>query len=142
MGNGHANLVPYQAFAAADGEVIVAVGNDRQFQRLCELLGLGGLAADRRFATNAARVTHRAELIPLLAAAIARRGRAEFSEALKAAGIPAGPINDVGQVFADPQVEARGMKLDAGGMPGVACPIVIDGKRQVSDRPSPRLGNG
>jgi crotonobetainyl-CoA:carnitine CoA-transferase CaiB-like acyl-CoA transferase len=140
MGNGHANLVPYQAFAAADGEVIVAVGNDRQFLRLCELLGLDDLAADERFRTNAARVTHREALIPRLAAAIAGRGRAELSEALEAAGIPAGPINDVAQVFADPQVVARGMRLDHDDLPGVACPIVIDGHRQGSGRASPPLG--
>jgi crotonobetainyl-CoA:carnitine CoA-transferase CaiB-like acyl-CoA transferase len=137
MGNGHANLVPYQAFAAADGEVIVAVGNDRQFIRLCELLGLQELAADQRFETTAARVTHREALIPRLAAAIAGRGRAELSEALEAAGIPAGPINDVAQVFGDPQVVSRGMRLDHGDLPGVACPIVIDGRRQGSGRASP-----
>jgi crotonobetainyl-CoA:carnitine CoA-transferase CaiB-like acyl-CoA transferase len=142
MGNGHANLVPYQAFAAADGEVIIAVGNDRQFDRLCELLGLQELAADERFATNAGRVTHRAALIPPLAAAVATRTRAELSDALEAAGIPAGPINDVAQVFADPQVVARGMAVEPDGLPGVACPIVIDGRRQVSARPSPGLGSG
>ncbi len=142
MGNGHANLVPYQAFSASDGEVIVAVGNDRQFERLCAILGLDSLAADPRFRTNPGRVTHRAELIPLLQAAIARRGRVEFSEALEAAGIPAGPINDIAQVFDDPQVRHRGLKLDLDGVPGLASPIVIDGRRQVSDRRSPRLGEG
>jgi crotonobetainyl-CoA:carnitine CoA-transferase CaiB-like acyl-CoA transferase len=140
MGNGHANLVPYQAFAAADGEVIVAVGNDRQFQRFCQLLGLPELAADERFSTNAGRVSHRGALIPRIAAAVATRGCAELSEALESAGIPAGPINDVAQVFGDPQVAARGMRIDPGAVPGVACPIVIDGRRQVSDRPSPLLG--
>jgi crotonobetainyl-CoA:carnitine CoA-transferase CaiB-like acyl-CoA transferase len=140
MGNGHANLVPYQAFVAADGEVIIAVGNDRQFTRLCELLGQNELAADERFTTNAGRVTHREALIPCLAAAIARRGRAELSESLEAAGIPAGPINDVAQVFGDPHVRAREMRLDHGDLPGVACPIVIDGRRQGSGRASPRLG--
>ncbi|WP_166037678.1 CaiB/BaiF CoA-transferase family protein [Sphingosinicella sp. YJ22] len=141
MGNGHANLVPYQAFSARDGEVIVAVGNDRQFERLCALLGLDSLAADQRFSTNPGRVTNRAELIPLLQQAIGTRGRAEFSEALEAAGIPAGPINDIAQVFDDPQVRHRGLKLDLDGVPGLASPIVIDGKRQVSDRPSPPLGD-
>jgi crotonobetainyl-CoA:carnitine CoA-transferase CaiB-like acyl-CoA transferase len=140
MGNGHANLVPYQAFSAADGQVIVAVGNDRQFERLCTLLGLEELPADERFGTNAGRVTHRADLIPLLAAEFAKRGRAELSEALEEAGIPAGPINDVAQAFADPQVEARNMRLDIDGVPGVACPIVMDGRRQVSTGGSPQLG--
>jgi crotonobetainyl-CoA:carnitine CoA-transferase CaiB-like acyl-CoA transferase len=142
MGNGHANLVPYQAFAAADGEVIIAVGNDRQFERLCGLLGLEALPRDERFATNAARVTHRTDLIPLLEIAIAGRGQSELSEALEAAGIPAGPINDVAQVFADPQVQSRELRLDSNGMPGVASPIVLDGRRQVSGRPSPLLGSG
>ncbi len=140
MGNGHANLVPYQAFRAVDGEVIVAVGNDRQFARLCALLGLVGLDRDDRFITNPAQVANRATLVPLLEKAIARRDRTEFSEALEAAGIPAGPINDVAQVFDDPQVAARGLRLDLEGLPGVASPIVIDGVRQVSDRPSPPLG--
>jgi crotonobetainyl-CoA:carnitine CoA-transferase CaiB-like acyl-CoA transferase len=141
MGNGHANLVPYQAFRVADGEVIVAVGNDRQFARLCEILGLAELAGDERFRTNPARVTHRDALIPLLAERMATRSRRELSEALEAAGIPAGPINTVDAVFADPQVVHRALKLD-GEIPGLASPIVIDGKRQVAARRSPRLGSG
>jgi crotonobetainyl-CoA:carnitine CoA-transferase CaiB-like acyl-CoA transferase len=136
MGNGHANLVPYQAFKVADGEVIIAVGNDRQFARLCEILSLPALVEDERFRTNPARVVNRAVLLPMLEEALRGRGREELSEALEAAGIPAGPINDVAQVFADPQVVARGMQL---AHPGLASPIVIDGVRQVSDRPSPRL---
>jgi crotonobetainyl-CoA:carnitine CoA-transferase CaiB-like acyl-CoA transferase len=139
MGNGHANLVPYQAFPTRDGDVIIAVGNDRQFERLCAILGL---PADERFRTNPGRVTHRAELIPLVEAATRQRGRVELSEALELAGIPAGPINPVDAVFADPQVVARGMRLDLAGQPGLASPIVIDGERQVSDRPSPKLGEG
>jgi crotonobetainyl-CoA:carnitine CoA-transferase CaiB-like acyl-CoA transferase len=142
MGNGHANLVPYQAFRAADGEIIIAVGNDRQFERLCAILGVESLAQDERFRTNPGRVRNRAALLPQLAAAIAGRTRTELSEALEHAGIPAGPINDVAEVFADPQVTARGMRLDLGGTPGVASPIVIDGRRQSSDLPSPRLGGG
>jgi crotonobetainyl-CoA:carnitine CoA-transferase CaiB-like acyl-CoA transferase len=138
MGNGHANLVPYQSFRTSDGEVIIAVGNDRQFARLCELLGISMLSTDDRFSTNAARVTNRATLIPLIEAATSALGRAELSEALEQAGIPAGPINPVDAVFADPQVIAREMRLD-GPLPGVASPIVIDGVRQVSDRPSPEL---
>ena len=141
MGNGHANLVPYQAFDTLDGPVIVAVGNDRQFERLCAILGLPALAEDERFRTNPARVTHRAELIPRLAVTIALRRQKEFSDALEAAGIPAGPINSVEQVFADPQVQHRGMRLD-GDLPGLASPIVIDGNRQVAERRSPSLGTG
>ena len=141
MGNGHVNLVPYQVFEVADGEVIVAVGNDRQFARLCAILGLDGLAEDERFRTNPARVVHRDALIPLLAEAMRGRGRQELSEALEAAGIPAGPINEIDAVFADPQVVHRGLQLDS-AIPGLASPIVIDGKRQVSDARSPRLGSG
>ncbi|TMJ16115.1 MAG: CoA transferase [Alphaproteobacteria bacterium] len=140
MGNGHANLVPYQAFKVADGEVIVAVGNDRQFARLCEILGLAELPQDERFATNPARVVNRVELLLILERAMALRGRAEFSEALEAAGIPAGPINAVDAVFADPQVVHRGLRIE-GDIPGLASPIVIDGKRQVAGRGAPRLGD-
>ena len=139
MGNGHVNLVPYQAFEAADGEIIVAVGNDGQFERLCGLLGLPELAADERFRTNPARVVNRAELIPALEQAIRTRRRNELSDALEAAGIAAGPINAIDAVFADPQVVHRGLRIE-GSTPGLASPIVIDGRRQVTERPAPRLG--
>ncbi|MDB5693591.1 MAG: hypothetical protein JWO81_2654 [Alphaproteobacteria bacterium] len=141
MGNGHANLVPYQAFRVADGEVIVAIGNDRQFARLCEILEFPALAQDERFRTNPARVVHREALIPLLADAMAKRGLREFSDALETAGIPAGPINAIDAVFADPQVVHRGLRLE-GALPGLASPIVIDGKRQVAEGRSPGLGTG
>lgn len=136
MGNGHANLAPYQAFACADGDLIIAVGNDGQFRRLCVVLGLD-LADDPRFATNPARVENRRAMIPLLAAAIGAWDKAALYEALEAAGIPAGPINTVAEVFADPQVIARGMQVMLDGLPGVASPIVIDGERMVADRASP-----
>jgi crotonobetainyl-CoA:carnitine CoA-transferase CaiB-like acyl-CoA transferase len=134
-GNAHPNIAPYQSFAAADGALIVAVGNDGQFRRLCALLGL---PEDARFATNADRVENRAALDAMLNPEIALRRRDELLGALAAAGIPAGPINDIAQVFADPQVIARGMRIERGGLPGLASPIVIDGKRQISDKPSPR----
>lgn len=137
MGNGHANLAPYQAFHAKDGELIVAVGNDSQFRKLCAVLGLP-LAEDPRFATNPARVTNRAELIPLLETAIGTWAKADLYEALEAHGVPAGPINTLDEVFADPQVQARGMKIEREGIPGLASPIVIDGERMVSDKPSPK----
>jgi crotonobetainyl-CoA:carnitine CoA-transferase CaiB-like acyl-CoA transferase len=139
MGNGHSNLVPYQVFRAADGEVIVAVGNDAQFERLCGILGMEALARDERFRTNPARVVNRAALIPLLEQAIGGRGLREFSGALEAAGIPAGPINAVDKVFSDPQVVHRGLRIE-GESPGLASPIVIDGRRQVAGSPAPRLG--
>ena len=135
LGNAHPNIVPYQAFAVADGHIIIAVGNDAQFQRLCALLGV---APEARFATNADRVHRREALLALLAPAIALRRSEELLAALAAAGIPAGPINDLAQVFADPQVIARGMRIAPDGIPGVASPIVLDGKRQVADGASPR----
>jgi crotonobetainyl-CoA:carnitine CoA-transferase CaiB-like acyl-CoA transferase len=136
MGNGHANLAPYQAFPCADGELIVAVGNDGQFAKLCTILGLD-LHENARFATNPMRLANRIELIATLAAAISRWRKADLYEALEAAGVPAGPINTVADVFADPQVVARGMQVAPGGLPGVASPIVIDGARMVAERPSP-----
>ncbi|UZK65178.1 CaiB/BaiF CoA transferase family protein [Sphingomonas sp. M1-B02] len=137
MGNGHANLVPYQAFATCDGELIVAVGNDSQFRKLCAVLGLD-LAEDTRFATNPARVGNRRALIPMLAEVIGAWAKADLYEALEAVGVPAGPINAVDDVFADPQVIARGMRIEREGLPGLASPIVIDGERMVSNRASPR----
>lgn len=136
MGNGHANLTPYQAFACADGQLIVAVGNDSQFARLCRVLGLP-LADDARYATNPQRLANRATMIATLSATIATWRKADLYEALEVAGVPAGPINTVDEVFADPQVIARGMRIAPGGLPGVASPIVIDGQRMVADRPSP-----
>jgi crotonobetainyl-CoA:carnitine CoA-transferase CaiB-like acyl-CoA transferase len=136
MGNGHVNLAPYQAFACADGELIVAVGNDAQFAKLCGILALD-LHRDARFATNPARLAHRAAMIATLTAAIAGWRKADLYEALEAAGVPAGPINTVAEVFADPQVIARGMRVSLDGVPGVASPIVLDGERMVADRPSP-----
>ena len=137
MGNGHANLVPYQAFSTRDGELIIAVGNDSQFRKLCGVLGLD-YGSDARFATNPARVTNRETLLPLLEAAIRQWAKADLYEALEAEGVPAGPINTVDEVFADPQVIARGMKIERDGLPGIASPITIDGERMVADRASPR----
>ena len=136
MGNGHANLAPYQAFVCRDGELIIAVGNDGQFARLCHVLGLP-LAGDPRFATNPDRVRNRDALIPLLTAATLNRDKTELAAALEAEGIPAGPINRVDEVFADPQVIARGLRIAPDGLPGVASPIVIDGDRMASDAASP-----
>jgi crotonobetainyl-CoA:carnitine CoA-transferase CaiB-like acyl-CoA transferase len=139
LGNAHPNIAPYQSFAVADGHISVAVGNDAQFRRLCLVLGV---TEENRFATNADRVRNRDALTALLSPAITLRHRDELLAALIASGIPAGPINNVAEVFADPQVIARGMRIDPGGVPGVASPIVIDGKRQVAEGPSPGLGAG
>ncbi|WP_332811338.1 CaiB/BaiF CoA transferase family protein [Sphingomonas sp.] len=139
MGNAHPNVTPYQTFAVADGYVIVAVGNDRQFRDLCNLLGLTSLAADPEFASNADRIRNRERLTATLAPALLLQARDPLLAALAAAGVPAGPINDLAQVFDDPQVVARGLRIDLGGVPGVASPIVIDGNRQVAARGSPAL---
>jgi crotonobetainyl-CoA:carnitine CoA-transferase CaiB-like acyl-CoA transferase len=110
-GNAHPMIVPYQAFKACDRHFILAVGNDAQFRRLCGLIGRPELADDPRFATNAARVRHRAELVELLAAPLEARPAADWLTDCEAHGIPAGPINGLDQVFADPQVQARGMTV-------------------------------
>ncbi len=127
-GNAHPNIVPYQTFATADGHVILAVGNDAQFRRFCELAGCPGLADDARFAGNRDRVAHREALIALLAPVLRRRTTHEWIEMLEAAGVPCGPINRLDEVFADPQVRHRGLRIDlphptAGNVPLVANPI-------------------
>jgi len=145
MGNAHPNIVPYQDFPTADGDMILAVGNDGQFARLCEVAGQAQWAVDARFATNAARVRHRAELIPLLRQATVMRTTREWVAALEAAGVPCGPINRLDEVFADPQVIARGLRIDlphalAGSVPGVANPIRMSASPVRYERASPLLG--
>ena len=147
LGNAHPNIVPYEVFPVADGYVILAIGNDGQFRKLVGALGADVLAADPDYATNAGRVTHRARLVPALAAHTAKVPKAELLARLEALAVPAGPINAIDEVFADPQVVARGLRLDlaapdaaAGSVPTVRTPIVMDGVPQVSRRPSPRLG--
>jgi crotonobetainyl-CoA:carnitine CoA-transferase CaiB-like acyl-CoA transferase len=130
QGNAHANIVPYQVFAVADGHIIVAVGNDRQFARLCEVLDEPALASDERFVTNPGRVRHREALIPLLQEAFRMRERHTWLELLQASGIPCGPVNDLADVFADPQVQARGMvehvtHPTAATIPLVASPLKL-----------------
>ena len=147
MGNAHPNIVPYQVFPVADGHVIVAVGNDGQFVRFVSVLGKPELAQDERFRTNAGRVGHRAALVPLLTELTLPFTREDLLSALEGQGVPAGPINTVADVFADPQVIARGMKIDlpsqaakGGAIPSVRSPIVMDGQPMAAGRPSPRLG--
>ncbi len=128
LGNAHPNIVPYQDFPTADGDMILAVGNDGQFSRFCEVAGHPEWAHDQRFKDNAGRVKHRDILVPLLRQATVMRTTAQWVAALEAAGVPCGPINDLAQVFDDPQVQARGMKIDlphplAGIVPLVASPI-------------------
>jgi crotonobetainyl-CoA:carnitine CoA-transferase CaiB-like acyl-CoA transferase len=110
-GNAHQNIVPYQVFAVADGHLILAVGNDEQFRRFCAVAGCAELAADPRFARNADRVRHRDALVPVLEVRMQQRSRSDWLAALEAAKVPCGPINDLADVFADPQVTHRGMTV-------------------------------
>ena len=136
MGSAHPNIVPYQPFATKDGAVMVAAGTDAQFRAFCTVLGMQALAADPRFAGNAGRVAGRDELVPALAARVARWERAPLLAALESAHVPAGPVNDIAQVFADPQIVHRGMRTAR----GVRSPIVMDGAPAASERPAPGLG--
>ncbi len=139
LGNAHPNIAPYQVFATSDGHVILAVGNDRQFGKLCDYLGLA-LHEDPDFATNAARVAHRDRLTAALAGALADRTKAGLLADLATLGVPAGPINTLSEVFADPQVIARGMRIEADGVPGVRSPIRFREAELSLDRGAPELG--
>jgi crotonobetainyl-CoA:carnitine CoA-transferase CaiB-like acyl-CoA transferase len=147
IGNAHANIVPYQVFPVADGHVIVATGNDNQYVKFCNVLGAPELAQNPAYKDNVGRLKHRAELIGKLSALTVRMKRDDLLDKLEAQQVPAGPINDLEQVFNDEQVVHRGMKLSlpssaakGGTIPGVRTPIVIDGWKAGSERPSPRLG--
>ena len=140
QGNTHPNIVPYQPFAAADKPLIVAVGNDRQFARLAELCGHPEWANDERFATNGARVANRAEMVRLLGDCLRLRTAAEWFEKLDAAGIPAGPINTIGEALADVQARHRRMVRTIAGIPLVGSPVRLDGERADSELPPPALG--
>jgi formyl-CoA transferase len=127
-GNAHPNVIPYQVFACSDGHIIVAVGNDGQFRKFCEVLGQPALGFNPRFATNSNRIRNRTELIPLLEPLVKTRSRDAWVDALEAAGVPCGPINNIDQVFQNPQVKARGIKVEiphelAGKVPQVASPM-------------------
>ncbi len=147
IGNSHPNIVPYQEFPVADGHIIIATGNDNQFVKLCHVLGAAELADAPEYKNNVGRLAHRNELVAKLTALTKRMPRAELLGKLEEQKVPAGPINDLEQVFNDPQVVYRGMKLDlpsdaakSGHIPGVRTPIVMDGWRAASERPAPRLG--
>ena len=143
MGNAHPNIVPYQDFPTADGFMILAVGNDGQFAKLAASCGHPEWASDPRFASNAARVAHRATLIPLLSEATRQRSTADWIARLEAVAVPCGPINDLAGVFADPQVIHRGLRVElphplAGSTPGVASPLRLS-KTPVEYRAAPPL---
>lgn len=145
QGTAHPNIVPYQAFAAADQSIIVAIGNDSQYQRFCQVLGRGDLAADPRFSTNAKRVEHRTALLPIVAEIIATRPAAAWLHELEQAGIPAGPVNSIDQAFRSPQVAARGMLLDVphpriGALKLAGSPLKLTSIESPPRRPPPLLG--
>jgi len=144
-GNAHLNIVPYQVFEVADGHLILAVGNDQQFERFCAVAGCAELARDERFASNAQRVRHRDTLVPVLAERLRKRSRADWLAALEAAKVPCGPINDLDDVFADPQVRARGMKVTVphphhDALDLVASPMKLSATPARVRMPPPLLG--
>jgi len=144
-GNAHASIVPYQAFATQDGNITVAAGNDGQFQKLCAALGEPELAADPRYTSNALRITNRDILIPHLQALLSCWRQADILARLDAGGVPAGPINTLEQVFANPQVIHRGMAFTQhsdvlGDIPAVRCPLRFSGSEVGSSLPPPALG--
>ena len=145
LGAGHPNIVPYQPFHAADQPIIIAVGNDQQFVRLAAIIGHPEWATDPAYATNAARVAARQQIVPMIAEIITTRPAADWLAQLEAAGIPAGPINTISQALADPQAVHRGSRISAGGgalgeVPMVGSPIRLDGERTDAPLPPPALG--
>lgn len=145
MGNAHMNIAPYEVVPVADGHIILAVGNDGQFQRFCKVTGLDDLATNPDFATNPARVTNRVALRERVVAATQQWKRDELLAELEKVAVPAAPINTIADAFADPQTIARGMRLDLDDgfgtkLPSVRAPMVMSETPLVYDRPSPRLG--
>jgi crotonobetainyl-CoA:carnitine CoA-transferase CaiB-like acyl-CoA transferase len=145
IGNAHPSIVPYQSFATRDGHIVLAVGNDGQFARLCQVAGRPQLANDARFQTNAGRVRNRAALVTVLSSLLAQRTSREWIDALEPAGVPCGPINDLAQVFQDPQVVHRGMRVEAphplsGTVPMVGSPIRLSATPVREPTAPPLLG--
>ena len=141
-GNYHPNLTPYQVFDCADGFIIIATGNDAQYRRLCGLLGLGEMAEAPEYLTNADRIANRDKMIARLMARTRQRTKADLLAACEAEGVPAGPINDMAEVFADPQVVARGLRIDPEGVPGVRAPFRFSDAELSLGRASPKLRDG
>jgi crotonobetainyl-CoA:carnitine CoA-transferase CaiB-like acyl-CoA transferase len=139
LGNDHPNIAPYQVMAVQDGHVILAVGNDGQFQRLCQVLELADVAEDPRFQTNQLRVDNREALTMRLEQALSGWTQAELLQALEAATVPAGPINTIGQAFDDPQIRHRGMQIAPEGVPGVRGPWKFSDAELALDKTAPKL---
>jgi crotonobetainyl-CoA:carnitine CoA-transferase CaiB-like acyl-CoA transferase len=145
LGNDHPNIAPYQVFKTADGSLILACGNDNLFRKFCEVARCGALADDARFATNGKRVANRAELTRILSDVMVKRGTRDWLNALEAAGVPCGPINDLKQVFDEPQAIARGLRFDlphpaAGTVSLVRSPMRFSETPVQHDVPPPTLG--
>ncbi len=145
MGNAHMNIAPYEVVPVADGHIILAVGNDGQFRRFCGAVGLEALPEDDKFATNPARVENRRELREKIVAVTETLERDPLLKKLEAASVPASPINNIAQMFDDPQVVARGMRMDlddahGNALPSVRAPMVMSATPLAYERPSPRLG--
>ncbi len=140
MGNAHPNLAPYAVFDCADGWIILATGNDAQYRRLCGVLGLPDMASAAAYLTNADRIANRIEMTRRLTAATRLLSKGALLAACEAQGVPAGPINNLAEVFADPQVVARAMQIAPGGIPGVRSPMRFSGAQLSLNRPAPNLG--
>ncbi|MDH5798606.1 MAG: CoA transferase, partial [Paracoccaceae bacterium] len=140
IGNAHQNLTPYQVFDCADGWIIIATGNDAQYQRLCSVLGLDDMADHPDFATNADRIRNRDEMTRRLTEQTLKQSKTELLAACEAQGIPAGPINDMAEVFADPQIKARGIQGELAGIPTILSPFRFSESETQVKRPAPKLG--
>jgi crotonobetainyl-CoA:carnitine CoA-transferase CaiB-like acyl-CoA transferase len=147
IGNAHPNIVPYQVFTVADGYIIIATGNDSQYQKLCGVLGAPELAKDPAYIDNKSRLANRAEIVGKLTALTLKFKMQDLADKLEEVDVPAGPINDLDQVFEDPHIKHRGMLLDlpsafakSGRIPGIRTPIMVDSKPMASANPAPRLG--
>ena len=147
IGNAHPNIVPYQVFPVADGYIVIATGNDSQYQKLCGVLGAPQLAKDPKYIDNKARLANRADLVGTITTLTMTFKMQDLADKLEAVGVPAGPINNLDSVFDDPHVKHRGMQLSlpvpeakAGHVPGVRTPIMFDGKPAASPNPAPKLG--
>lgn len=140
MGNAHPNLTPYEVFETSDGHIIIATGNDGQFQRLCLLLGLDDMARAPEYRKNADRVANRSEMNQRLTGATRQRTRDDLLAACEANNVPAGPINNLDDVMADPQVVARGMQIELDGVPGLRSPFRFSDAELSLHRPAPKLG--
>ncbi|MFC3164503.1 CaiB/BaiF CoA transferase family protein [Ciceribacter thiooxidans] len=145
LGNAHPNISPYEVVPTADGHLILAVGNDGQFKRLCTILGIAAVADDERFSTNKARVANKAEVRRIVSGETAKWVKRDLLTACESNAVPAGPINSIAEMFDDPQVKARGLRIDlddvdGNSIPGVRTPIVLSKTPLRYERPSPRIG--